>query len=266
MAHQQIGISSYSYVHACKAGMTPLALVQKAVRQQVSVVQLADNIHLEDCPEAELLDARAYAKEHDITLETGFRGLLPEKLDRYLAISQMLGAHFMRVVIDIGNFQPSLEEILLILEEFLPKLKKNNVVLGIETHDRFTAGEFAAIAKRMNTPYIGIILDPANCLSNEEPPLMTAAATAPYVNCFHAKDYIIRRRTIGMGLEIVGSVAGKGRLDIPRILRILDQESPYSYNIILEIWANQAEPTEEILAEEERGVTESIHYLKSIII
>ena len=265
MAHQQIGISSYSYVHACKAGMTPLALVQKAVLQQVSVVQMADNIHLEDCSEAELLAAKTYAEEHAIILETGFRGLLPEKLDQYLAISRMLDAHLMRMVIDAGDFQPSLEEIHLILEEFFPKLKRDNVVLGLETHDRFTAEEFAAVVKRMNTPYIGIILDPANCLSNEEPPLMTAAATAPYVNCFHAKDYIIRRRRTGMGLEIVGEVAGKGRLDIPRILRILDQKSPYPYNIILEFWADYEEPMEEILKKEEMLVTESINYLRSIV-
>lgn len=264
MAHQQIGISSYSYVHACKAGMTPLTLIQKAVQHQVHVVQLADNIHLENFSESELLAAGAYAKKHSVTLETGFRGLFPEKLDHYISISKILDAHLMRMVIDAADFQPSLEEICLILEKFLPKLEENNIVLGIETHDRFSVEEFAFIAKQMNSPHIGIILDPANCLSNEEQAIPATKATAQYVNCFHAKDYIIRRRRIGMGLEIVGTIAGKGRLDIPRILHILDQKSLYPYNIILELWMDAEQPAEELLREEEIWVTESIDYLKSI--
>jgi len=244
--------------------MTPLALVQKAVQQQVSVVQLADNIHLENFSESELLAAKNYAEEHLITLETGFRGLLPEKLDQYVSLSRILGARLIRIVIDTADFHPPLEEICLILKEFLPKLEKNNMILGIETHDRFTAEEFAFLAREMKSPRVGIILDPANCLSNEEPAISVTNTTAPFVNCFHAKDYIIRRRKIGMGLEIVGTIAGKGRLNIPQILRILDEKSPYPYNIILEFWVDMEQPTEEVLKKEDMWVSESIKYLKSI--
>lgn len=44
-------------------------------------------------------------------------------------------------------------------ETMLPDLEKKNMILGIETHDRFSALEFAEIIQKINSKYVAIILD-----------------------------------------------------------------------------------------------------------
>lgn len=265
MAIGKVGIGSYSYPQACRNGMTPLELVKKAVSLQVDVVQMADNIHLENYSDEELKETAIYAYQHNILIETGFRGLLPEKFDTYLHITRILEARLMRIVIDAAGFQPSLDEICDLIKDYLPLLKKNHIVLGIETHDRFSAEEFAEIARRIDSENVGIILDAANSLANEELPIAVTEIVAPYTCCYHAKDYIIRRRTTGMGLEIVGTTAGKGRLPICQILNILEEFSPYTFHIILEMWVENCNITPLVLEEEQTHVEESISYLQDLI-
>lgn len=265
MAHNQIGISSYSYVHACGAGMTPIELVQKAIDLQVSVIQMADNIHLEKFTDVELLAAKELADMHNITLETGFRGLLPEFLDQYFHITKLLGAHLMRVVIDANGYQPPIDAICELVESIVPILEKEKIVLGIETHDRFTSQQFVEIIKKIHSKYVGIILDTANSLSTEELQIQVTETVGPYVVCFHVKDYTIRRRTINLGLEIVGTIAGTGHLNIPDIIKRLDRLTPYAYNLILEFWMDKRDTIEATLTQEQDWVEKSIMYLKSVV-
>ena len=90
MALKKIGISSYSYPKACRAGMTPEKLIQKAIELDVKVVQMADNIHLEDYDLESLKKVAATAKQYGISIETGFRGLYSEKIKQYLKITEVL--------------------------------------------------------------------------------------------------------------------------------------------------------------------------------
>lgn len=264
MALKKIGISSYSYPKACRAGMTTEKLIQKAIELDVKVVQMADNIHLEDYDLESLKKVAATAKQYGISIETGFRGLYSEKIKQYLKITEVLNARLMRIVIDGPGYQPSIKEICHMTETMLPDLEKKNMILGIETHDRFSALEFAEIIQKINSKYVAIILDASNSLANEERPLEVTEVLADKVVCFHAKDYRIQRRKSGMGLEIVGTEAGKGRLPIKKMLSMISEKSCYDFNVILELWTENYEITEETLKEEERWVEESIEYLRKI--
>lgn len=226
---------------------------------------MADNIHLENFSDNELKQAAIYAKEHNISIESGFRGLLPSMLTRYIEITELLNAHLMRVVIDAPGFQPSKKEIIKIINGILPSLEEKDITLGIETHDRFLAEEFDALVSAVDSKYVVLILDAANSLANEELPLYVANTISHNTACFHAKDYTIRRRSIGMGLEIVGTIAGKGRLPIKEILEVLRDKSPYENNVILELWVDNCEITEEVLEREQEWVEKSIQYLKQTI-
>ena len=260
-----IGISSFSYPIAVRSGMEPQKLLERALRLNVPVVQLADNIRLEQRPDKELDSLASFAKEHGLQLETGFRGLSREKLTRYLDVNRRLSSRLLRIVTHSPEDDPSLEEVCDILSEFSHVLEREDICLGLETHDRFTAPQYAQIMRQTASGRIGIVLDPVNCLSNEEKPLDVAKTLAEYTLCCHVKDYTIQRRRTGSGLEMIGTILGQGRADIPSYLNIVEQHSPFRYNVILEFWAESFEATEETLSREQRQIEECLSYLKSCL-
>ena len=265
MPINQIGLSSYSCSQACRAGLTPMDLVKKAAALSVSVVQMADNIHLENYSDSDLLTAAHCAADHNIQIETGFRGLIPENIPKYFEISRILNARLLRFVIDAPGYTPSIDEVYHILKNLEPQLDAGNQILGLETHDRFSAPELAELMRRVGSPRIGIVLDTANNLSNEERATEVAEELAEFTVCFHAKDYIIRRRKTGMGLETIGVPAGEGRLPLEQILTLLNQRSPYLFSVILEIWVEEYSTSAEALALEEQWIDRSFRNLHSIV-
>ncbi|MDF2524448.1 MAG: Xylose isomerase protein barrel, partial [Clostridiales bacterium] len=212
------------------------------------------------------LDAvSSLAKANGITIETGLRGIQPENLCRYIAISKSLNATLLRCVIDSQGFEPNLEEINSILLEVLPSLIENNIILGIENHDRFTTDIFSKIVQDINHPNIGIVLDTVNSVATLESVSTVLKNLAKYTVNLHIKDYRINRRKDASGLVVVGTPAGDGVLNIPSILDVLKKDAPSDFNTILELWMDPEETLEETLQKEETWVRKSVAYLKSII-
>jgi sugar phosphate isomerase/epimerase len=67
-----------------------------------------------------------------------------------------------------------------------------------------------------------------------------------------------------MGFAIEGTPAGRGRLDVPWLLRTL-KEAGRDPNAILELWTPPEPTVEKTVAREDAWAAESIAYLRTLI-
>jgi hypothetical protein len=97
-----------------------------------------------------------------------------------------------------------------------------------------------------------------------EGPETVVSTLAPYVVNLHVEDFVIRRVDHQMGFVIEGCPAGRGRLDIPRLLEQL-RSSARPFNAILEQWPSLRGSIEETVAEEDRWAKAGVDYLRGLI-
>ena len=272
MKHTKLGISSYSLTYAVgvpgfepKTPLDAFGLVDKAVELGVSVLQIADNCPLDKLPAQRLNELAAYGKKRGIEFEVGTRGITNERLNRYIDITKILDAHLLRVVIDAPGFQPDVDAIIKLIRGIVPRLEETGIILGIENHDRFTSDVFEYIVQSIDSTNVGIVLDTVNSFSCEENTETVLKHLAKYTVNFHVKDYTIKRIENSMGLIVIGTPAGQGRLYIPEVERRLMSEAMCDYSSILELWMPQAEDIETTLLNEDHWVRESIAYLNNVI-
>lgn len=268
----RLGISSYCYPFAVGVPgfmpprpMTAEELVNKATELKVSVVQIADNLPLDRLTDIQLDGLASYAQRNGISLEVGTRGIQPENIGRYIEIAKRLNSNLLRCVIDSAGYEPDLGEIHAVLSGILPKLRKENIVLGIENHDRFKSNIFKKIVKNLNDSYIGIVLDTVNSFSCEENTEAVLKNLAQYTVNFHIKDFSIKRIQNQMGLIVTGTPAGEGLLKLPRVLETLKIKAQSDFSSILEFWMNPEPTIEKTLEKESYWVEKSINFLRTLI-
>ena len=272
MNKTRIGISSYSYSFAVgypgfkpRKPLSAFDLVDKAAALEVPVLQIADNCPLDRLSSSELIDLKAYAKQHAVDLEVGTRGIETDNLKRYIEITKVLNATLLRVVIDTTWHKPEYTEIIELLSTVLPSLADNGIVLGIENHDRFKAHVFADIVEEINSPCVGIVLDTVNSFACEENTQQVMDILAKHTVNFHVKDFKIERVKNNMGLLVTGTPAGEGFLNIPEMEKRLQAQARADYSSILELWMTPESDLEESLQKEDRWVRQSIAYLKQTL-
>ena len=272
MNHTRLGISTFSYPYAVGMdGFEPeekadaFDLVDKAVKLRVPVLQIADNypLHLFTEPELEELDR--YAMERQITLEIGTRGICPEHLSAYVQIAEKLHAGLLRVVIDSKGDEPSADESAIRIQRILPALKEKNIILGIENHDRFSSHIFAEIVRKLDSPYVGIVLDTVNSFACEENTEQVLDELASYTVNFHMKDFRIDRIPNAMGLLVTGTIAGEGRLNFPKTMKRLQREAKTDFSTIIELWMQPEKSVEETLEKENCWVEQSVANMKRML-
>ncbi len=272
-----IGIGSWTYPYHCGLGekisedlkyeplMTPYDLIHVAADYDLHCVQICDNLPLDAYSEEELVHISEYAKNRNVNIETGMRGAKPENINRMIEVSTTLGAKLLRCVIDDIGFEPTVEEIVKIFRSFLPELKKRDIVLAIENHDRLLSAEFAQILRLLDDPHYGIVLDTTNSLSKEEPLETVLENLAKYTVCLHLKDYTIRRTPGGVGLEIIGTPVGAGRQRVGEILESVRVRAQQDFSTIIEFWMPPDKDISLLIEQENRWAEESVSYLKTLI-
>lgn len=267
---KQLGISSWSYPWAIgvpgypapENPLTALELLEKAKNLSVKVVQIADNLPLHRLSSNELTALRDTAEEYGIELEVGTRGVEPVHLRQYLQIAQFLNASLLRTLTHTATSQPDLSQIEIWLREVLPDFAQAGVVIALENYERHSAEELAALVRRINHPNLGVCLDTVNNFGALEGPEVVLNVLAPYVLNLHIKDFTIARIDTAMGYVVTGRPAGEGRLDVPKVLDILNRNNR-SFNMILELWPPYQNDVETTIRNEAEWVTRSITYLKS---
>jgi sugar phosphate isomerase/epimerase len=264
----KLGISTYTYTWSFGVSgflppdpMTPGDLIKKALGYGLKRVQIADNYPLDMMNREDLKELAEFARSHKITVEVGARGLKPERLDIYLAITRVLGAPFLRFVIDEKGYEPEIREIIQVIKMKIKAFQDAGVVLAIENHDRFKCNELVHIIQQTDPALVGICLDTVNSFGAGEGVQEVMDQLMPYTFNFHIKDFTIQRKYHQMGFDISGTPAGTGFLDIPQMVKKL-QEYGKCFSCTLELWTPPDEILEDTIEKEKLWADQSLEYLK----
>jgi sugar phosphate isomerase/epimerase len=209
----------------------------------------------------ELLD------ESGIAAETGMRGISLEKIKRHIEIAKLLNSPFLRTVIGGGendNDKPLLKDnVSRSIEEILPCLEKNEMVIGIENHFDLSTDDICEIADKFESRHIALIYDSTNGTGLLEPPLFTLEKMGPRIISAHIKNYIVKK--IEGGYFFAGTDLDKGKLDTREVISKVLEYNPES-SIILEynIKPEGAMGESELLLWERERIVANHNYLKSI--
>jgi 3-oxoisoapionate decarboxylase len=267
----KLGISSYTYTwaigvpgHLPARVMSTHDLVQAAAALGVHVVQIADNLPLHHLVDADCHALVTEARDLQVAIEVGTRGISPDHLARYIDLATLFQSSILRVVIDTSTHHPTEDEVIDLLRAQVTQLTERHITLAIENHDRFSAKTFARIIERIGSPSVGICLDTVNSFGALEGPEVVVDTLADYVVNLHIKDFSIQRHSHMMGFTIEGQPAGQGRLDIPWLLACLAQKGR-DPNAILELWTPPESDVETTIAKERSWAEQSVYTLRQWI-
>ena len=267
----QTGISTYTYTWAIGVPgsvpaqpMSVYSLISRAAELKAACVQVADNLSLTGFETRELENIRSYAKNHGIGLEIGGRGLTDENLQRFIDLASFFGSPIVRMVIDAHEYEPDMDTILSVIRNAVGQLETRGIVLAIENHDRLHAATFRDIVDKSGSDHTGICLDCVNSLGIGEGIDTVLDFLAPCTVNLHIKDFIVKRVSHKMGFVVEGTPAGKGFLNLPRLL---DKIRPYGRcnSAILELWTPPAASLEETIKRENDWAVESVRYMLKTI-
>jgi 3-oxoisoapionate decarboxylase len=266
----RLGLSTYTYTwaigvpgHLPKSPMTLFGLVDLAHRNQLKVVQIADNSPLHLLSGEELDKLLAYATLKGVSIEVGTRGMSIENVIAYLAIAKQLQSPILRMVIDGPGFEPDLSEVIEMLQKIIPLLKASQIKLAIENHDRFKSYEFAQMITETDPEWVGICLDSVNSMGAGEGIAEVVRTLAPFTINLHLKEFVIKRVSHKMGFVVEGLPAGEGMLNIPSLLETIEKTGKCQ-SAILELWTPPSETIEETIRKENDWAEQSIVNLKKL--
>lgn len=221
-----VGLSSYTFPWAVgisgfspEQPLTAMTLLERTIDWNVSAVQYGDNLPLHTLSADEWLALRTKAFAHTVQLEVGMRGLTPANLKTYIRLAWEARSPFLRVVIDDGDFRPSVDEVIAIITQKLPSLRQAGVMLALENHDRFLGRDLARIARQTDRSYVGFCVDTTNSFgAGETVQTVMAALGEDYIVNLHLKDFQVRRVEHKMGFHIEGCEPGTGLLNVRELL------------------------------------------------
>ena len=263
----KLGISTYALTwsigvpgyEAPRNPLTAIGLLHLAKEQGVHLVQFADNLPLHKMSDDELMELKSTALELGITLEVGTRGTDPDHLLRYLEICQFLGSRIFRTLITVPEIGQALED----LYKVLPQFAEAEVTIGVENHGLHTTTQLVEFFQSLNSPYVGSCLDTVNSFGALETPDQVIRELVPYIVNLHIKDFDMKRVDHQMGFVILGTPAGAGRLDIPRLISDIEKEGK-NPTAVLELWTPFTNTVEETVRIENEWLRESVAYLKTL--
>jgi sugar phosphate isomerase/epimerase len=261
-----IGLGTYAFFWQWHdTADNPLTLPQMIDRTAdlgVSLFQICDYPPIESYEPADLDRLRSHATRRGVRLELGTRGVRPAHLRRYLDIARRLDANMLRSMINTSDHRPSPDEAISMLASAAPVLEHAGVVLALETYEQIPVATMVDIVRRVDSPAIGICVDPGNCVAALELPAQTVEAVAPYVWNVHVKDFAFSRREGWVGFTLAGCPLGDGLLDYQHLITTTPANER-GLSQIIEHWLPwQGDSTSTIRTENEWNL-HSLTYLRS---
>ena len=265
----RLGISSWTYpwsigLPGYPSPSRPLRLTDlltRASQLKVGVVQVADNLPLHTLDSGELRDACEQAADLSLAIEIGTRGVEPARLLQYLNLALSFDAVLVRTLIDSVNGQLSLEQAEGWIREVLPEFEAQGVTLGLENYEAHSCDSIANLIRRLESRHVGICLDTVNSLAALETPKQVVESLAPLTVNLHIKDFVIERVPQKMGFLVRGAEAGKGRLDIPWVLR--QMPAARNLSVILEQWPPAGSSVDAAAEMEQEWAAHGVEYLRA---
>ena len=122
--------------------------------------------------------------------------------------------------------------------------------------------EVRTIIEGVNDPALGAVVDTCNSTVFITPTEEAVRVLAPYAKSVHIKDYVVTLNP--RGDVITGVALGKGYVDFPKMLKILE-ENGYEGNCFIELYIDRCDTHEETVKREWKLVKESIDYAQNVL-
>ncbi|MGB7448668.1 MAG: TIM barrel protein [Ornithinimicrobium sp.] len=193
-------------------------MLERAATLGCEVFQICDDPRIDAYDDAALSDLRQQAHDLGLRLELGTRGIAPEHLERYLDIATRLDAPVLRSMIQRPEMADGVEGAVRTLRRTVARLESDGVDLALETYEQVSTSDLLDVVERLQSPRVGICLDPANCVSALEHPDTVVDDAATHALSLHVKDFRFDRQDGWVGFTLSGARIGEGLLDLQREL------------------------------------------------
>lgn len=261
-----VGLSTYAFFwRSSDAAPRPLGLPEMLAQTNAlgaSVFQICDHPAIESMSPARLRDLRDHAAYLGVTLELGTRGISLAHLERYRELAALLDAGLVRSMLHTADHKPSPGEAISLLRQAMPRYRDQGVTLGLETYEQVPTKDLLAVVQGVDSPNLGVCLDPGNCVARLEMPAYVIGEVAPHVVNMHIKDFVFTRQEGWVGFSLTGCPLGTGLLDYDAMVRAVRPEAR-GINQIIEHWLPRASTIEETCRTEQKWTRESVEFLIS---
>lgn len=261
-----IGLSSYAFFWQLSDRVsTPLTLTQALERTAalgVDLFQICDYAPLADMSESELADVAAAARRLGVRLEVGTKGIRPEHLRRFLEICTSLDARLLRTMFRTPEHAPTSGETEALLLQVLPEFEEAGVGIAIETYEQVPTADLLQVVRRIDSPTLGVCLDPANMVAALESPRDVIDAVAPFVLNLHIKDFAFARQEGWVGFTLSGAPLGEGLLDYDHLIETV-KPAERGINRIVEHWLPWQQTEDATIRLEQEWTAHSVDYLRN---
>ena len=214
----KIGIGTYSlFWELPERNPEPLSIagmIDRASQLGCEVFQICDDPRIEELDGPGLRELRERAELLGLELELGTRTIGREHLARYLDIAAALGASTLRSMIQAQEVASGAEAAVTELRATLPRLESAGVTLALETYEQVSTAALLEVITQLDSPLVGVCLDPANCVSALEHPKQVVESCASRTVNLHVKDFAFTRREGWVGFTYSGAPLGEGLLDL----------------------------------------------------
>ena len=261
-----IGLGTYAFFWQLSTRVPqPMSLIDAFEATKalgVDLFQICDYAPLDELTEAQLTDAARCARELGLTIQLGTKGLEPERLERFLALAETFDARLVRGMPYNDTFRPTRETAADILSTWMPRYRAAGVTLALETYEQIATGDLVALIERVESPALGVCLDPANVVARLELPRDCVEATAPLVLNVHVKDFAFARQPGWVGFTYGGAPMGTGLHDYAHLRRTVEPRER-GIDEIVEHWLSWQGDAETTVRTEREWTRTTIEYLRS---
>jgi sugar phosphate isomerase/epimerase len=143
-------------------------------------------------------------------------------LHRALDVCMALGAKALRTYqVPTGDTPRDMDAAVEVFKEVLPRCEKEKIRIGFENHEYETAQEILSVIQRVDSQWVGAMIDNGNGMMVWEDPDVTVETLLPHVVTTHFKDHAVIEE---VGRPIVAGVTlGEGSMDLKKHFELLSQ-------------------------------------------
>lgn len=271
----KLGIGSFAYrwsvgrpYYRPENPMSADDLIDRCVEYGVKALLYCNNMELENYPDEKLYQLHDRLEKEGIEIETGSRGTDRDYFIRMLNVSKILGAKTMRIgwdmdrTADAEGIKQQLQNGIDTIRSLMPLAHEYGIEIGIENGKGNLVSEVKYIIEGVNDPAFGAVVDTCNSTVFITPTEEAVSTLAPYAKSVHIKDYVVTLDP--RGDVITGVAMGKGYVDFPKVLKILE-ENGYDGNCFIELYIDHCDTHEETVKREWALVKESIDYAHDVL-
>jgi sugar phosphate isomerase/epimerase len=230
-----IGLSTYAFFWQWHAATNPepvdlLTMIDRTADLGAPLFQICDYPLIEGYDAAALRTVKAHADRRGVALELGTRGTAPEHLASYLSLARALDVTLVRSMLTTDR-----DDAVSALRTALPAFERAGVTVALETYEKVATETLVDVVAAVDSPALGVCLDPANCVAALEHPAQTVEKTAARVRNIHVKDFAFTRRDGWVGFTLAGCPLGEGLLDYPAMIAAV-RPAERGINQVIEHW------------------------------